>query len=426
MGEKKMSEYKKIENAKAELKCTLEGEEWEKAKKTAFRKLANKVEIKGFRKGQAPKNLVSKYISNNEVLLDAAEALAQTALDEAVKEHDLTLIDRPQLNVDEMTDDKCVLTFSCPVLPDVTLGDYKKLKYKVEEVNVEDKEVNDEVAKTLDRKADLELKEDGEVEDGDTVVIDFEGFIDDVPFEGGKADNHELVIGSHTFIPGFEEQLIGMKAEESKDIMVDFPEDYHAEELKGKPAKFAVTVHEIKKKVLPKYNDDFVKELKIDDVDTVKAYEEHIRKNIEDRKKSEAEQDAENKLIDDLAEVVTVEIPDVMVESELQSMIQNYESRLMQQGISLAQFMQITGQTVDGLKESMKEDAIKRIKVNLGLSEIVKKEKITVDADDTAKEYERMAELYGLTVEQIRGYVPEDTLLDDLKLQKALDLLKKS
>ena len=421
-----MSDYKKIENAKAELKCTLEGEEWEKAKKTAFRKLASKVEIKGFRKGQAPKNLVSKYISNNEVLLDAAEALAQKALDDAVKEHDLTLIDRPQLNVDEMTDDKCVLTFTCPVLPDVTVGDYKSLNYKVEDVKVEDKEVNDEVAKVLERKADLELKEDGEVEDGDTVVIDFEGFIDDVPFEGGKADNHELVIGSHSFIPGFEEQLIGMKAEESKDIMVDFPEDYHTEELKGKPARFAVTVHEIKKKVLPEYNDEFVKELKIDDVETVDAYEEHLRKNLEDRKKSEAEQNAENKLIDDLAEIVTVDIPDVMVESELQSMIQNYESRLMQQGISLAQFMQITGQTVDGLKESMKDDAIKRIKVNLGLAEIVKLEKIKVDAEDTAKEYERMAELYGLTVEELHNYVPEDTLLDDLRLQKALDLLKKS
>jgi len=185
-----MSEYKKIENAKAELVCTLEGEDWEKAKKTAFRKLASKVEIKGFRKGQAPKNLVNKYINNQEVLLDAAESLAQKTLDEAIKEHGLTLIDRPELKVDEMQDDKCVLTFTCPVLPDVKLGDYKKLKYKVEKVKVEDKEINDEVAKSLDRKADLELKEEGEVEDGDTVVIDFEGFIDDVPFDGGKADNH--------------------------------------------------------------------------------------------------------------------------------------------------------------------------------------------------------------------------------------------
>ncbi len=419
-----MSEYKKIENAKAELVCTLEGEDWEKAKKTAFRKLASKVEIKGFRKGQAPKNLVNKYINNQEVLLDAAESLAQKTLDEAIKEHGLTLIDRPELKVDEMQDDKCVLTFTCPVLPDVKLGDYKKLKYKVEKVKVEDKEVNDEVAKSLDRKADLELKEEGEVEDGDTVVIDFEGFIDDVPFEGGKADNHELVIGSNTFIPGFEDQLIGMKTEEEKDIMVDFPEDYHAEELKGKPARFHVTVHEIKKKVLPEYNDEFVKELKIDDVETVEAYESYIRKNIEQRKQDQATQDAENKLIDDLAEIVEVDIPEVMVETELQSMVQNYETRLMQQGISLSQFLQLTGQTVDGLKDSMREDAIKRVKINLGLAEIVKQENVEVTADDVSAEYERMAELYGLTSEELHKYVPEDTLLDDLKLQKALDLLK--
>ena len=421
-----MSEYKKIENAKAELVCTLEGEDWEKAKKTAFRKLASKVEIKGFRKGQAPKNLVNKYINNQEVLLDAAESLAQKALDDAIKEHGLTLIDRPELKVDEMQDEKCVLTFSCPVLPDVKLGDYKALKYEIAEVKVEDKEVDDEVAKALDRKADLELKEEGEVEDGDTVVIDFEGFLDDVAFEGGKADNHELVIGSHSFIPGFEEQLIGMKAEEEKDIMVDFPEDYHAEELKGKPARFHVTVHEIKKKVLPEYNDEFVKELKIDEVETVEAYENYLRNNLEQRKKDQATQDAENKLIDDLSQIVEVEIPQVMIDSELQSMIQNYESRLMQQGISLSQFLQLTGQTIDGLKDSMKEDAIKRVKVNLGLSEIVRNEKIEVKPEDVAAEYDRMAELYGLTGEELHKYVPEDTLLDDLKLQKALDLLKKS
>ncbi|MBR4461000.1 MAG: trigger factor [Erysipelotrichaceae bacterium] len=421
-----MSEYKKIENAKAELTCTLEGEEWEKAKKTAFRKLASKVEIKGFRKGQAPKNLVNKYINNQEVLLDAAESLAQKAMDDAIKEHELTLIDRPELKIDEMLDEKCVLTFSCPVLPDVKLGDYKALKYEVEDVKVEDKEVNDEVARNLDRKADLELKDEGEVEDGDTVVIDFEGFLDDVPFEGGKADNHELLIGSHSFIPGFEDQLIGMKAEEEKDINVVFPEDYHAEELKGKPARFHVTVHEIKKKVLPEYNDEFVKELKIDDVETVEAYENYIRSNIEQRKKDQATQDAENKLIDELSDIVEAEIPQVMIDSELQSMIQNYETRLMQQGISLSQFMQLTGQTIDGLKETMKEDALKRVKINLGLAEIVKKEKIAISPEDVNAEYERMADLYGLTVEELHNYVPEDTLLDDLKLQKALDLLKNS
>ncbi|MBR5341556.1 MAG: trigger factor [Erysipelotrichaceae bacterium] len=420
-----MSEYKKIENAKAELTCTLEGESWEKAKGTAFRKLSAKVEIKGFRKGQAPKHLVEKYINHNEILIEAAEALAQETLNKAIEEHDVTLIDRPELKIDDMNDDKCVLTFVCPVLPDVKVGDYKKLGYKVEEVKVEDKEVDDQIADLLDRKADLELKEDGEVEDGDTTVIDFEGFVDGVAFDGGKGENYDLVIGSHSFIPGFEEQLIGMKAEETKDIDVTFPDNYQAENLKGKAAKFTVTVHEIKKKVLPELNDEFVKEQKIENVNTVDELKNYTKENITKRKESDAVNKAESELMDNLAEIVDVEIPEAMVKSELDAMVQNYESRMMQQGISLAQFMKITGQTLEGLRDSMKDDAKKRIKINLALGEIAKAENVEVKEEDLNDEYTKMSEMYGMPVDDIRKYVPESTLKDDLKLQKALEILKK-
>ncbi len=420
-----MSEYKKIESGKAELTCTLEGDAWNKAKEAAFRKLAAKVEIKGFRKGQAPKHLAEKYINHNEVLLDAAEALAQGALDEAIKEHDVTLIDRPELKVDEMNDDKCVLTFTCPVLPDVKLGDYKSIEYKKEEVKVEDQEIDNQIADLLDRKADLELKEDGEVEDGDTAVIDYEGFLGDEPFEGGKDENHDLVIGSHSFIPGFEEQLIGMKSEETKDINVTFPENYHGADLAGKEARFTVTVHEIKKKVLPELNDEFVKELKYENVNTVDELKNYVKENLTKRKEDEANRNAENDLLDKLAEICEVEVPDAMVKTETDNMIQNYEANMMQQGISLAQFLKITNQTVDQLRDSMKEDAVKRIKINLALSEIAKSENITVNDEDLQKEYDRMAEMYGMSVEDIKKYVPEDTLKDDLQLQKALDQLKK-
>ncbi|MCR4634094.1 MAG: trigger factor [Erysipelotrichaceae bacterium] len=420
-----MSEYKKVENAKAELTCTLEGEAWEKAKEAAFRKLAAKVEIKGFRKGQAPKHLAEKYISHNEVLLDAAEALAQGALEAAIKEHDVTLIDRPELKVDSLDDEKCVMTFVCPVIPDVKLGDYKSLEYKVDEVKVEDQEIDDQIAGLLDRKTDLELKEDGAVEDGDTAVIDYEGFLGDEPFEGGKDENHDLVIGSHSFIPGFEEQLIGMKSEETKDIMVRFPKEYHAADLADKEARFTVTVHEIKKKVLPELNDEFVKELKYDDVNTVEELRNYTKENLERRKKDDAQRNADDALMDKLVEMTEVEIPDAMVKSELDSMIQNYEANMMQQGISLAQFLKITNQTVDQLRDSMKDDANKRIKINLALSEIAKSENISVNEEDLQKEYERMAEMYSMSVEDIKTYVPEETLKDDLKLQKALDLLKK-
>ena len=420
-----MSQLNKIENAKVEVKCTLEGDSWNKAKQSAFKKLASKLEIKGFRKGQAPKHLAEKYINTNEILLDAAESLAQEALNNAVDEHDLTLIDRPELKLDEINEDKCVLTFVCPVLPDVNMKDYKSLKYTKEEVKVEDKEVQDEIATLLDRKADLELKEDGTVEDGDTAVIDYEGFIDDVAFEGGKDENHNLVIGSNTFIPGFEEQLIGMKPEETKDIMVKFPDDYHAEDLKGKDAKFVVTVHEIKTKVLPELNDEFVKELKINDVETVDQLNEYTKNNILDRKTRNADREAEQKLLDDLAELVEVEIPQVMIDSELNSMVQNFEAQLMQQGIPMDQYLRLMGQNIDSIKENMKDDAIKRIKVNLGLSEIAKQENVEVNEDDINKEYEEMSKMYGMEVDELKKYVPEDTLKGDLKSQKTLELLKK-
>ncbi|MBO5527577.1 MAG: trigger factor, partial [Erysipelotrichaceae bacterium] len=313
----------------------------------------------------------------------------------------------------------------CPVLPDVKLGDYKAIEYKVEEVKVDDKEIDDQIADLLDRKADLELKEDGEVEDGDTAVIDFEGFLNDVPFDGGKGENYDLVIGSHSFIPGFEEQLIGMKSEETKDINVTFPENYQAENLKGKETRFTVTVHEIKKKVLPELNDEFVKELKYDGVNTVDELRNYTKDNLAKRKESEAANKAESDLMDKIAEITEVEIPEVMVKSELDNMIQNYEARMMQQGLSLAQFLQITNQTVDQLRDSMKDDASKRIKINLALDQIAKSENVTVNDEDLNSEYDKMAEMYGMPVDDVKKYVPADTLKDDLRMQKALDLLKK-
>ena len=420
-----MSEYKKIENAKAEVKATLDGETWKKAIDSAFKKLANKVEVKGFRKGQAPRHLVEKYISHNETLLDAAESLAQKALEDAVDEHDITLIDRPELKVDEINDEKCVLTFVCPILPDVKLGDYKKLEYKLEEANVEDSEIDDQIVTLLNQKADLELKEDGEVEDGDTTVIDFEGFKDGVPFEGGKADNYDLVIGSNSFIPGFEDQLIGMKPEETKEIDVTFPDTYHVEELKGQPVKFKVTVHEIKKKVLPELNDEFVKELKYENVNTVDELRNYTKENLLKRKEDDAKRKAEDDLLDKLVDITEVEIPDVLIKSETDNIVQNYEQNFMQQGFSLAQFLQMTGQKIEDFRESQKDNAIKRIKTNLALSEIGKKEKIEVTDEDLDAEFKKMSEMYGMDVEEVKKYVPASSIRSDLKLQKTLDLLKK-
>ncbi|MDO4197367.1 MAG: trigger factor [Erysipelotrichaceae bacterium] len=420
-----MSEYKKIENAKCELTATLEGEAWTAAKDAAFNKIAKKIEIKGFRKGQAPKSMLNKYVNRQEVLLDAAEALAQGALEAAIEEHKVELIDRPTLKLDEINEEKCVMTFECPVMPDVTVGDYKGLEYKLDEVKVEDSEVDSDIASLLERKADLELKEDGEVEDGDTCVIDFEGFKDGVPFDGGKGENYDLVIGSHSFIPGFEEALIGMKSEETKDIDVTFPDDYHAEELKGQPVKFIVTVHEIKKKVLPLLDDEFVKGLGMENVTTVEELKNDTKKRLEDRKTRDAESAAEEALLESLVNVVEVEIPDVMIDNETNNMISNYDQRLQQQGLSLSQFLQITNQTVDQMKETMKDDAIKRIKINLGLNEIAKLENVEVNDEDVDKEFTSMSEMYGMDIEELKKYIPVDNVKSDLKVQKTLELLKK-
>ena len=233
-----MSTLNKIENAKVELVCKIEGEQWQKAQEVAFDKLAKRVDIKGFRKGKAPKHLVRQHISQGDVLMFAVDEVVENAFKDAIIEHGVELIDQAESKINSIDETAVEFVFTCPVKPDVTLGQYKDLGYKVEEVNVTDEDVEAELVKIQEEKADLEIKEEGTVENGDTVVIDFEGFKDGVAFEGGKGENYDLVIGSGSFIPGFEEQLIGMKAEEEKEINVTFPENYHEESLKGAPVTF--------------------------------------------------------------------------------------------------------------------------------------------------------------------------------------------
>ena len=247
-----MSEVKRVENAKVELTCTVDGDKWKDATKKAFKKLSSNLEIKGFRKGQAPASVVKKHISDEQVNYEAALCVADDVLRDACKEHELDLIDRPGIKDVKPTVDSCTLVFECPVAPEIELDDYHNLGYKVEEAKVTDEEVEDEVNKLKEQKAELEVKEDGALENGDISIIDFEGFKDGVPFDGGKGENYELTIGSNQFIPGFEEQLIGMKPEEEKEISVTFPENYHVADLKGKAVTFKVKLHEIKRRFLLK------------------------------------------------------------------------------------------------------------------------------------------------------------------------------
>ena len=419
-----MAECKKIEDGKVELSCEIKGEKWEKALKKAFDKLKGKLEIKGFRKGQVPESLAKKYISDEATWYEAAEELSNDAFKEALEEHDIDLIDRASMDLKDINKDGVNIVFTCPVKPDVELGDYKSIKYEVEEVSVEEQEVEDEIKKTLERKADLELKEDGVVENGDITIIDFEGFKDGEAFDGGKADNYELTIGSNSFIPGFEDQMIGMKAEETKDINVTFPENYHVEELKGQPATFKVTVHEIKKKVLPELNDEFVKDLKIDNVNNVDEYKAFVKDDLLKSKKASAENKASEKLIKEFAEAAKVNIPKVMIDEEVDQLINEQAQRLAYQGISFDQYMKIINQSKEEIKKDLEPSATERIKISLCLEELAKREGIEASEEDIDKQYDDMAKAYGMDKEEVKKYVSIKSIKNEIKLQKALDLLK--
>ena len=420
-----MTTVNKIESGKVELNCKIEGQNWKDACKKAFNKLSKNLEVKGFRKGQVPENIVKQHISDQQVYFEACEAIAQETLINAIKETDVELIDRPELKMGDINENECNIIFVCPVIPDVKLGDYSSIKYEVADVAVDDSEVNSELERYREQKANLELKEDGTLENGEVGVIDFEGFKDGVAFEGGKGENFELTIGSGQFIPGFEEKLIGMKSEEERDIDVTFPENYHVDDLKGKPVVFKVKLHEIKKKVLPELNEEFVKSLKLDKVETVDQFKDHVKNSLLDSKKYEAENKASEKLVEDLITKIEVDIPEKMIENEKDSIVSDYAQRLMSQGIQLDQFLKMTGQDVKSFKEGFKDEAVKRIKTTLALKEIAKKESLTATAEEIEEDFKKLADQYKMKIEEIKKYIDESQIKSDLTLRKALDFLKK-
>lgn len=419
-----MSEIKKVENAKVEITSVVDGEKWAEAYNKAFNKLAAKTSIDGFRKGKAPKNILKKVINPQSVCYEAVDEIAQSVLEEAIKEHNIELIDRPELNLGTVNETSCTFIFTCPVPPDVELGDYKNLGYHVEEVSVTDGDVEAELDKLKEQKAELEIKEEGELENGDISVIDYEGFKDGVPFEGGKGENFELTIGSGQFIPGFEEQLIGMKTEEEKEINVTFPENYHVEELKGQPVIFKVKLHEIKKKVLPELDEELIKDLKIENVNTLDELKEYYRANLLKSRKDWAENKALDEAINKLVEEATVEIPEVMINSMCDSMINEYGQQFMAQGLSMEQFRSMFGENVDGLRNAFRPEAEKRVKTNLCLNKLAELENLNVGAEDLEKYYSDLAETYSMPVEDVKKYIPESNAKEDLKVRKALDFIR--
>ncbi len=414
------------EKSQGELKTTVSGDAWKGAQEKAFNKLAKKLALPGFREGKVPAAMAKKHISQQNILMEAIDEVAGEALQQGVEEHSLWMIARPELGVEAITEDEVTLTFTITVKPEVTLGDYKGLEVKKDECEVTEADIEDQIKALQDRYAELEIKEDGTVENGDTAVIDFEGFKDGIAFDGGKGENYPLEIGSNAFIPGFEEQLIGMKSEESKDINVTFPESYQEESLAGQPCVFKVTVHEIKTKALPEVNDELIKLANIEGVETVEAFKEFIKKDMLDYKEKQADEKFTNELLTKVVENAQVEVPAVMIESETDNLVNDFAQRLAQQGFNLDQFKQMTGQSDEAIREQMAVDAESKVKVRLVLDAIAVKEALNPTEEEIEAEYQRIAEMYQMDIAKVKELIDNDNISYDLRLRNAVKLIQDS
>ncbi len=415
-----------IEKTKGELKVDIEGDVWQNAQKKAFNKLAKDVQLPGFRKGKAPLDLVKKQISEQNILIEAVESIAQEALDLGLTEHKLNPITRPELGMDAISAEKVSVKFTFEVLGEVTLGEYKNLGLTKEVATVTPEEVEAKLEGLRAQFAELVLKEEGTVEHKDTAIIDFEGFKDGVAFEGGKGENYSLEIGSNSFIPGFEDALVGMKSGEEKDVTLTFPENYQAEHLAGQEVVFKVKVNEIKSKQLPALNDDFAKEVNQKDIDSLDALKAKFETDILADKQKKAEDDYNNALLTSVVESSTLDVPAVLVDDETQTMLEDFANRLQQQGFSLKQYTEITGQTEDDLRAQMRIDAESKVKVRLVLDAVAKAENIAVTHEEIDNEYKTIAETYQMDLERVKQLAPEGTIAYDLRLRKAYDLIRES
>lgn len=418
------AKWEKLEGNQGVLTVEVDAEKVNEGLDEAFKKVVKKVQIPGFRKGKIPRSLFEKRFGVESLYADALDILLPEAYAKAVEETGIEPVDRPEIDVEQIEKGKSLIfTAKVTVKPEVTLGQYKGLEVEKLDDTVTDEDVEQELKRLQERHAELVVKEEGTVENGDTVVIDFEGFVDGGPFEGGKAENYSLVVGSGTFIPGFEEQLIGMAAGEEKDIEVTFPEEYHAEQLAGKPAVFKIKLHEIKTKQLPALDDEFAKDVD-EEVETLDALKEKIKERLTNEKKEEAEAALRDAVVQKATENAQMDIPEVMVKNETDRMIREFEQRLQMQGLNLDLYYQFSGQDEAALREQMKEEAEKRVRVTLTLEAIVKAENIDVTEEEVEKELQEMASLYNLSVDQLKELLGTlDGLKEDLKMRKAIDFL---
>jgi trigger factor len=416
--------WEKLEGNTGVLTVEVSAEKVNEGLTAAFNKVVKTVNVPGFRKGKMPRQMFEKRFGVESLYQDALDILLPEAYGNAIDEAGIEPIDRPDIDIEQMEKGKeLIFKATVQVKPEVTLGEYKGLEVEELDTTVTDEDVAKELETLQNRQAELVVKEEGSAELGDTVVLDFEGFVDGEAFEGGKAENHSLELGSGSFIPGFEEQLVGVATGESKDVEVTFPEEYHAAELAGKPAVFKVTIHEIKGKELPALDDEFAKDVD-DEVETLDALKEKIRTRLENSKKHEAEHHLRDTLVEKAAENAQVDIPEVMVTNEVNRMLQEFEQRLQMQGMNLELYFQFSGQDENALREQMKEEAVTRVKVALTLEAIANAENIEATDEDVNAELEKMAGMYNMTVDNIKAALGGvDGIKGDLQKQKAVEFL---
>ena len=414
-----------MENIK-EIKVKVSGKKWEEALEKAYKKASSNFQIDGFRKGHAPKNVFLKNYTQQRLNFDAADiCLDEAYTDMFKKAKDLEIVAQPEITLSDISEKGVEYLFTLTLKPEVKLGKYKGLGVKKDKVTVTKEEVEHEIEHLRSHYTENVVKESGNVESGDIAVIDFEGFKDGVAFAGGKGENYSLEIGSNTFIPGFEDQVIGMAVGEEKDINVTFPKDYHAEDLKGAKVVFKVKVNEIKVKRVPELDADFFEDLGMEGIDSKESLEKQVKENIKVRK----DNDAENKYIDELLDAagknVKVEIPEVMINEELDRMVKQYEETLKMQGLSLEQFYQFTNSDESKLRDQMKEEANKRITYRLMLEEIAKAEKIEITDAAAKKEAKEMATKYQMKEDEfLKAFGGLDMMKYDMKMRKAIEVLK--
>ncbi|MBO1205174.1 trigger factor [Staphylococcus nepalensis] len=416
--------WEKKESNEGVLSVTVPAEKVDKAIDQAFKKVVKQINVPGFRKGKVPRQIFEQRFGVEALYQDAVDILLPEAYGEAIDEAGIKPVDQPEINVTSIEKGED-MTFEANVVvePEVELGEYKGLEVEKQNTELTEEELQESIDHQLGHLAEMVVKEDGAVENGDTVNIDFDGYVDGEQFEGGQAEGYDLEIGSGSFIPGFEEQLVGVKAGEEKDVTVTFPEEYHAEELAGKEATFKTKVNEIKYKDVPELNDEIANELDAE-ANSVDEYKDNLRKRLAEQKATEAENTQKEEAINKATNNTTINIPEAMIKTELDRMVQEFGQRMQQQGLNLETYFQISGQDESQLREQMKDDAEERVKTNLTLTAIADAEEVEVTDADIDKELEKMSEQFNISVEDIKQTLGNtDIVKNDVRIQKVIDLL---